>query len=152
MSRWLVGSSSSSSSGSSANAAASAARFFSPPDMPPARRRPSGRNGRGTRRACASSGSRSSRGGGLLLHQRDRQAVAPAQLAVVQRRVAGDDREERGLAGAVAADEAEALAALQGERRAVEERQLAVREAAFIRVNNGMRERKRGQALFVCAM
>ena len=40
-------------------------------------------------------------------------------------------REERGLAGAVAADEADALAALQGERRAVEERQLPVREAAF---------------------
>src|SRR6185437_10713798 len=68
---------------------------------------------------------------GLLLHQRNRQAVAPAQLAVVQPRLAGDDREERGLAGAVTADEAETLAAFQRERRAVEERQLPVREAAF---------------------
>src|SRR3954471_15870500 len=68
---------------------------------------------------------------GLLLHQRDRQPIAPAQFAVVQRGVSGNDGEERRLAGAVAADEADALCALQRERGTVEERELPVREAAF---------------------
>jgi len=51
-----------------------------------------------------------------------------AKLAVVERRGAGDHGKERTLARAVAADEADALARLHGERRAVEERQLAVGE------------------------
>src|SRR4029077_8324132 len=68
--------------------------------------------------------------GGLLLHQGDGQGGAPAPVAVPERGLAQDDGEERGLAGAVAADEADALPALQGERGAVEERQFAVGEAA----------------------
>ena len=50
------------------------------------------------------------------------------QLAVVERDRAGEDAEQRRLAGAVAADEADALAVLQRERGAVEERQVAVGE------------------------
>ena len=56
------------------------------------------------------------------------QAVLPAQLAVVERHGAGNDAEEGGLAGAVAADEPDALVLLHGERRPVEQRRHAVGE------------------------
>src|SRR6185503_11865574 len=56
------------------------------------------------------------------------EAVAPADLAVVERRRAGDRGEERGLAGAVPADEADPLARLEREGRTIEERQVAVSE------------------------
>jgi uncharacterized DUF497 family protein len=68
------------------------------------------------------------RNDGLLLDQHDLQAVLLLQLAVVEREPATDDAEQRGLAGAVAADQADALAAVDRERGAVEERQLAVGE------------------------
>ena len=64
----------------------------------------------------------------LLLHQRHPQAVALPQLAVVERRRAGDDAEQRGLAGAVAADQPDALAGFHHEGSAVEQRQLTVGE------------------------
>src|SRR5688572_16931006 len=64
----------------------------------------------------------------LLLDERHAQAVALPQLALVERHRAGDDAEERGLAGAVAADQADVLAGVHRERCAVEERQLAVGE------------------------
>ncbi|MNC85714.1 hypothetical protein D3C83_13260 [compost metagenome] len=64
----------------------------------------------------------------LLLHQHHGEAVALSQLAVVERRRAGDDGEERGLAGAVPSDQTDALARLHREPRAVEQRQLAVGE------------------------
>jgi len=68
----------------------------------------------------------------LLLDHRDAQAVADAQLAVVQRHAAGDGAEQRGLSGAVPADEADALARLHRERGAVEQRQLAVGELGVL--------------------
>ncbi len=64
----------------------------------------------------------------LLLHQRHGKAVALFQFAVIERRRAGDDAEERGLAGAVAADQPDALARLHRERSTVEERQFAESE------------------------
>ena len=65
---------------------------------------------------------------GLLRHEHDTQAVLLSQLAVVQKNGAGEDAEKRRLAGAIAADEPDALALFQRERRAVEERQVAVGE------------------------
>jgi hypothetical protein len=53
----------------------------------------------------------------LLLDHRDAQAVPDAQLAVVQRHAAGDGAEQRGLAGAVPADQAEALARFHRQRQ-----------------------------------
>jgi hypothetical protein len=54
------------------------------------------------------------------------EAIAPADLAVVQRHGAGDRAEERGLAGAVTADEADPLARFDGKRGSIEQRQVAV--------------------------
>ena len=65
---------------------------------------------------------------GLLFDQHDAQAVAPLYFAVVEIRAAGDDVEQRRLAGAVAADEADALAVVDGQCRLVEQRVKAVRE------------------------
>src|SRR6266850_1373289 len=68
---------------------------------------------------------------GLLLDQCDAQAFALLELAVVERDPPGDDAEERGLAGAVAADQADALAWFEHQRGAIEERQLAVGEGGI---------------------
>jgi ATPase subunit of ABC transporter with duplicated ATPase domains len=65
---------------------------------------------------------------GLLRHEHDAQALARLQLAVVERHRAGEHAEERALAGAIAADEADFLALFQREARAVEERQVPVGE------------------------
>ncbi len=62
----------------------------------------------------------------LLLHERDAQAVAALKLAVIHLQQAGDDFEQRGFAGAVAADEAHALADLHRETGSIEERAVAV--------------------------
>ena len=64
----------------------------------------------------------------LLRHVADAQALGQLQQAVVELLEAGDDLQQRRLAGAVAADEAEPLAGLERERRAVEQRDVAVRE------------------------
>ncbi len=58
----------------------------------------------------------------LLLDQRDPKPVGAAQFAVVQRRKAGDYREQRRLPAAVAADEADALALPYRQLGAVEQR------------------------------
>ncbi len=57
----------------------------------------------------------------LLLHERDSQAVAALKLAVIHLQRACDDFQQRGFAGAVAADQADALADLHGEAGSVEE-------------------------------
>ena len=49
-------------------------------------------------------------------------AVAPLHFTVVEVLASGDDVEQRGLARAVAADEADALAFVDGEAGAVEKR------------------------------
>src|SRR4051812_25872758 len=61
----------------------------------------------------------------LLVDAHNPQAVGLLQLAVVERHRAGEDAKEGGLAGAVPADEADALAGLHRERGAVEEREVA---------------------------
>ena len=62
----------------------------------------------------------------LLGHEHYPKPIAFPELAVIERNRAGEHAEERALAAAVAADEAYALALLQRERGAVEERQVAV--------------------------
>src|SRR5688572_12496357 len=64
----------------------------------------------------------------LLLDQHHPEAGLALELAVVERRRPGDDRKERGLAGAVAPDEAEALPRLERQRGTVEQRVVAVGE------------------------
>ena len=66
--------------------------------------------------------------GGFLRHIRDHQAVVLLQHAVIQRDAAREDAQERRFAGAVAADQADALARVHGERGAVEQRYVAVGE------------------------
>ena len=66
---------------------------------------------------------------GVLRHglgqARHAQGVAPAHLAVVGRDFAVQQAQQRGLAGAVAADHAHALAALEGEVDAVQQQRAA---------------------------
>jgi hypothetical protein len=61
----------------------------------------------------------------LLRHVADPQALRLLQEAVVELLQAGDDLEQRRLAGAVAADQADALARLERQRRAVEQGDVA---------------------------
>ncbi len=68
----------------------------------------------------------------LLLDQHDGKPVAPLDLPVVERRLTGDDLEQRRLAGAVAADEADALAVGDDEAGAVEERMKAEGELGVL--------------------
>ena len=70
--------------------------------------------------ACGSSGSCST--------SATRRPSRFLQLALVERGGAGDDGEQRGLAGAVPADEADALARLHRERSAVEQRKFTERQ------------------------
>ncbi len=69
---------------------------------------------------------------GLLLDQNDGEPVAPLELPVVELRLTGDDLEQRRLAGAVAADEADALALVHDETGAVEQRMEAERELGVL--------------------
>src|SRR3954463_16705063 len=62
---------------------------------------------------------------GLLRHEDDAHTLAHLELAIFERHGPGEHAQERGLAGAVAADEADLLALLQRKRGAVEERQVA---------------------------
>ena len=62
----------------------------------------------------------------LLRHVADAQALRHLQQPVVELLQPGQHLQQRGLAGAVAADQAEALAGLERERRAVEQRDMAV--------------------------
>ncbi len=166
MSRWLVGSSSSSSSGSSVNARASAARFSHRPTSCRATRSGSRskrcRNslearrespalaivavrrfargeaaalGRQQQQALAHRGQQGQQR--LLLDEGDPQAVATLQLAVVELQRSRDDFEQRGLAGAVAADEADALADLHREAGSVEERAVAKGEVGIENCDEG---------------
>jgi hypothetical protein len=64
----------------------------------------------------------------FLLDEGDAQARAALDGAVVERVQAGDDPDQRRLAGAVAADEADALALFDRQRGLVEQRPVAVGE------------------------
>src|SRR5260221_7607219 len=64
----------------------------------------------------------------FLRHEDDAQPVLLPQLAVIERDLAGERSEERRLAGAIPADQADALALFERERRAVEQRQVAIGE------------------------
>jgi hypothetical protein len=63
--------------------------------------------------------------GRLLLDVGDLDALLHDQQAIVEFRAAGNDFQQRGLAGAVAADETDALAGLDGEVGVVEQRDVA---------------------------
>ena len=63
--------------------------------------------------------------GRLLRHVGDAQALLELEDAVVGLFQPGQDLEQRGLAGAVAADQADALARFHGERRSVEQGDVA---------------------------
>ena len=65
---------------------------------------------------------------GFLLDEHDREAVARLELAVVELSEPRDYAQERGFPAAVPADQADAIALEDGERRPVEEREIAVRE------------------------
>ena len=65
---------------------------------------------------------------GLLLDERGAQPVAAADLTGVQCQLARDHAQQRRLAGAVAADQADALAAAHRQRCAVEQRVQAISE------------------------
>src|SRR5690606_446475 len=69
----------------------------------------------------------------LLLDERDAQALLLLQLAVVERSLPRNHAKERGFPGAIAADEADALARLEREAGAVEERQVAVGELGVVK-------------------
>ncbi len=62
----------------------------------------------------------------LLRHVADAQALRHLQQSVVELLQAGQHLQQRGLAGAVAADQAKPLAGLERERRAVEQCDMAV--------------------------
>ena len=64
----------------------------------------------------------------LLRHVADAQALRLLQQAVVELLEPGDDLEQRRLAGAVAADQADPLARFERQRGAVEQGDVAVRE------------------------
>ena len=138
MSRWLVGSSSSSRSGSqrererergALSLAARCGRGIElRVELEAMQERFELVLGTSARARAGSLQRRSGRQHRLLRHQRDAQACLRSQLAVVERHVARDDAEQRGLAGAVAADQADALARFHRERGAVEQRQVAVGE------------------------
>ena len=142
MSRWFVGSSSSSNCGSSAMAAASAARLRSPPErlageaVPSSpkrcrystsrasarqRVRSSSIASRPTRAAAASRNV--SRGGnsGSCSTAAMRSPAGACIVAVVEWNAAEDRAEQRRLAGAVAADQADAFAGIDREVGAVEQ-------------------------------
>ena len=73
----------------------------------------------------------------LLLDQHDAQAVLARDLAVVERDPARDDLQQRRLAGAVAADQADALAVVDREVGAVEQRVQAVGELGVAQGDQG---------------
>ncbi|EWS54886.1 hypothetical protein X551_02314 [Methylibium sp. T29] len=62
----------------------------------------------------------------LLRHQREPQALLQLQRAVVGLLEPGDDLQQRGLAGAVAADQADALTGLEREAGVVEQGDVAI--------------------------
>ena len=64
----------------------------------------------------------------LLRHQRQAQALLELQRAVVGAFQPGDDLEQRGLAGAVAADQADSFTGFERERGVVEQGDMAVGE------------------------
>ena len=80
---------------------------------------------------------RSRRQLGLLLDEHDAQAVLPRELAVIERDAAGDHLQQRGLAGAVAADQADALAVLDRQVGAIEQRMQAVGELGVAQRDQG---------------
>ena len=153
MSRWLVGSSSSSRSG------AQRERERERRALALAARRRAGRRASSSPKRCRNSTSRAStrqrsrssamrskrrraaRGSRAATtpaaapapaRQHDAQPVAPLDLAVVERQRARDHLEQRRLAGAVAADEPDALAVVDGEAGAVEQRMQAERELGVL--------------------
>ena len=149
MSRWLVGSSSSSNCGSSASASDSAARLRSPPEAAPgatssaspnrcrnSTSRVSARQRWRSSAICSKSTSqrealaqrRRLRQLGLLLDERNAEPVAAPDLAAVEALLARDDLQQARLAGAVAADQADALAGTHREPRAVEQRVQSIGE------------------------
>ena len=69
----------------------------------------------------------------FLFNRHHAQSVLAADFAVVERATAGDDAEQRGFAGAVAADEADAFAVMDGQVGTVEQRMQA--ESKFGGVN-----------------
>src|SRR5579872_2427809 len=73
----------------------------------------------------------------LLLDEHQAQAVAPLHLAFIERLLSREHREQSRLAGAVAADQPEALAGENGELRAVEQRALAEGELRLAKCDQG---------------
>ena len=68
---------------------------------------------------------------GLLRHVADAQPLGLLQQAVVELLEAGDHLQQRRLAGAVSADQADALACLERERGAVEQGDVTVGEVGI---------------------
>ena len=67
----------------------------------------------------------------LLLHERNSQAGALLQLAVIEVRKPCNDTQQGGFARAVAADQAQPLAAFHGELRAIQKRAVAEGEVSI---------------------
>ena len=137
-SRWLVGSSIRRMSGAAASSRAIASRFFQPPDKRVDDRAPV-REAGAAQRVREATGPVSlvhagqhrrhdlvdgSTGGkhGVLRDIADTNAAAERARAAVGRRVAGEDLQQGGLAGAIGADETGLVAFEQSERQTVEER------------------------------
>ena len=140
-SRWLVGSSSSSASGSATQARAISASRCQPPlscrsgracssagapkrsRMRSTRQPRLSRSAGGIARRSASASGRSSRGRRhVLRHQRHPQAPAGGDAARARLGQPGDAPQQAGFAGAVAGDEAEAVAVGEGEAEVLEQR------------------------------
>src|SRR6185295_8839932 len=77
----------------------------------------------------------------LLRDVADAHALHRLQHAVVEVLDSGDDLQQRRLAGAVAADQADALAGVERERSAVEQRDVAEREMRVDEREDGHRSR-----------
>jgi hypothetical protein len=64
----------------------------------------------------------------LLLHERDPQAIAALHLTVIELRESRNNPQKRGFSGAIAADQADALAGSNGQLCTIEERPVAIGE------------------------
>jgi len=81
----------------------------------------------------------------FLLDVDDVQVLLHHQQAVVQFEAAGNNLQQRGLAGAVATDQADALAGLQGELGVVEQRHMAEGQLGGGKGNDCHNAKRRGR-------
>ena len=86
-------------------------------------------------------------GGHFLLQARDAQAVLAADFAVVGRRSPVEQAQQRGLAGAVAADDGDALAGVDGEVDVFEQEGAADAEVDRLECDQGHGASLRGARL-----